>query len=79
MNNKISETIGWIGTTLVVSAYFLNTYNYILVTDIIYPIMNVTASACILVSVWSKKAYAVSGLQIVWGVIALGSLLGMIF
>jgi hypothetical protein len=76
---KFSEIFGWIGMVLVVSAYFLITFGYITAQDTVYPAMNFVASSMLLFSVWEKKAWAAVGLQIILGIIALISLVGMIF
>ena len=77
--NKFSEAIGWVGTTLVLVAYFMITFGYISAQDVIYPTMNIVAAIALGYSVIKKKAWAASGLQIIWGLIALVSLAGMIF
>ncbi len=77
--NKISEIIGWVGTTLVVLGYFLNVFGFISVEGIVYPVINLFGALFLGISVVKKKAWAASALQIVWGIIALVSLVGMIF
>jgi len=68
------EIIGWIGTILVVTAYYLVSSKKILVTNKYYKLMNLAAAIAIGLSVFSKQAWPAFALQVIWGLIAIISL-----
>lgn len=76
---KISEIIGYIGMVCTLSAYLLVNLDLLSVKELLYPILNILASIFFFYSVWAKKAWAAAGLQVIWGLIALGALIPMIF
>ncbi len=76
---NLSESIGWVGTTLVVLAYFLNTFGFISAESFVYPVINLLGALCLGFSVVQKRAWAASALQLVWGIIAIVSLVGILF
>lgn len=71
----IIQTVGWIGTALIVSAYFLVSYNYVTSQSAIYQLMNLFGAICVGVDVFRKKSWPALTLQIIWGIIALVSLI----
>lgn len=75
---KYSEIIGWIGTALILSAYFALTYQYLTPKDEIYHIINIIASSLLVYSVYQKKAWAFLVFQSIWGAIALFNLVRII-
>ncbi len=76
---NFSEVVGWGGTFLIVLAYFLNTFGFISVEGIAYPIINLLGAVFLGFSVAQKKAWAATALQVVWSIIAIVSLVGMFF
>lgn len=68
------EIIGWIGTILVVTAYYLITSKKIQVTNKYYKLMNLIGAITIGISVFAKQAWPAFALQVVWGLIAITSL-----
>ncbi|MBI5153201.1 MAG: hypothetical protein HZA36_01960 [Parcubacteria group bacterium] len=69
------QTIGWLGTALVVLGYFLVSSNRMKGTSITYQLMNLFGA--LFLGIDMARHHALSGLtlQIIWGVIALFSLL----
>lgn len=74
---QIIEVIGWIGTFLVVLAYFLVSYKKLEPTSRSYQLLNLFGALGIGVNVWHHQAWPSFALQIVWGAIALVALAKM--
>ena len=72
--NILIEIIGWTGTVLVLLAYYLVTRDKIEGEDKIYLLMNLFGAICLGVNVFYWKSWPSFGLQIVWGLIAVISL-----
>ena len=70
----IVEIVGWIGTILVVVAYFLVSTERIKPKAVSYNLMNLFGAIFIGVNVFVNQAWPAFGLQIVWGVVAMMSL-----
>jgi hypothetical protein len=68
------QILGWIGTALVISAYFLVSYKRISPTSSLYQVLNLLGVIGVGISVYHKGAWSALTLQIVWGVIAFISL-----
>lgn len=75
---KYSEIIGWIGTAIILSAYFTLTYQILTSGDELYHIMNIIASSMLIYSVYQKKAWAFLIFQSTWGAIAVFNLVRII-
>lgn len=71
----IIEIIGWIGTVLVVTAYFLVSSERLKPKAVSYILMNLFGAIFIGVNVFVNQAWPALGLQIVWGAVAIISLL----
>lgn len=71
----IFEIIGWVGTALIVIAYFLVSTKKVDATNKYYQLMNLFGAIAISVNVFTKQAWPAFALQIVWGIIAVESLL----
>lgn len=70
-----SQSIGWVGTFLVLSAYFLISYNKIKSSSTIYQLMNLFGAIGIGFNVFYQSAWPAFTLQVVWGLIAVFSFL----
>lgn len=71
----LSQIIGWVGTILVVLAYFLLIKSEKITEDSrLYQAMNLLGAICLGVNVYYQRAWPAFGLQIVWGIIAIFSL-----
>ncbi|OWK26906.1 MAG: hypothetical protein US76_02240 [Parcubacteria group bacterium GW2011_GWA2_38_13b] len=75
----IYETTGWIGTILIVVAYFLVSNDLVSSSGLMYQIMNVLGALFMGISVFKKTAWASFGLQIVWFVIGTIAIAKIIF
>ena len=71
----IVEIIGWAGTFLVVLAYLLVNSERLKPKDSSYIFMNLFGAIFIGVNVFVNQAWPALGLQIVWGGVAIISLL----
>ena len=67
------ELLGWIGTVLIVGAYFLNSTNRIPNTSRAYQLMNLFGAIGVGVSVYYQEAWPAVALQATWGLIAIYS------
>ena len=79
MANVIIQIIGWIGTALVVAAYFLISQKKLSSESRAYQLMNLFGALFISVNVGYQKAWPALGLQVVWGMIAIFELIKMGF
>lgn len=78
MNQLIDETIGWIGTVLILTSYTLVSFGILTPTNIINYLMNIIGSIGILYISFKKGAYQPGVLNIVWAAIALIGLIGLV-
>jgi hypothetical protein len=69
------EIIGWIGSVLVVLAYFLNIQKKLSSDSSAYKLMNLSGSLCLIVLTLSHGAIPSAAVNIIWAIIALAALL----
>ena len=72
--NTLSQTVGWIGTCLIIIAYYLVSSKKVDGGGIRYQALNLIGALCVGVNVFSQKAWPALFLQIVWAIIAIVSL-----
>ena len=70
-----SQIIGWIGTFLIVLAYFLVSTKKVDGQSKSYQTLNLLGAIAVGVNVLHQHAWPALALQIIWGVIAIVSLL----
>jgi len=70
-----SQIVGWIGTFLVVLAYYLVSTKKIDASSHYYQVLNFFGAIGIGVNVFYQSAWPAFALQVVWGVIAIFSLM----
>src|SRR5258708_37638663 len=73
----IIQICGWVGTVLIVGAYFLNSRGYVRAQSKGYQLMNLAGSVGVFVNVWHQRAWPAVALQVTWAIIALWSLATM--
>jgi hypothetical protein len=66
-----SQIIGWVGTFLIVLAYFLVSNNKVKPDSKIYQFMNLFGSIGVGFNVFYQKAWPGFILEVIWGIIAL--------
>ena len=71
----ITQIFGWIGTAVIIIAYLLVSYKKVDGSNKYYQLMNLLGAACVGLNVFYQKAWPALTLQIVWGIIAISSLL----
>lgn len=69
------QSAGWTGTFLIVFAYFLVSYKKVDGGNKIYQAMNLFGAIGVGSNVFHQQAYPALALQVVWGIIAIVSLL----
>ena len=69
------QRAGWAGTILVVVAFFLNSNNELSSSDKRYELMNLFGALGIGINVFHNHAWPAFVLQIIWGLIAILSLI----
>lgn len=74
---NIPQVIGWIGTVLIITAYFLVSSKRIDVSSKLYQLMNLFGALGVGVNVFIQQAWPALTLQVVWGIIAIFSLIKM--
>ena len=73
-----SQTIGWIGTFLIILAYFLVSNNKISATSKRYQLMNLFGAIGVGFNVFHQQAWPAFALQIIWAIIAIVSIIKII-
>lgn len=73
--NIFIEAVGWVGTFLVVLAYFLVSSKKISASGRKYQLLNLLGAGAIAINVYHHRAWPSLALQLVWGLIAITSLL----
>lgn len=68
------QTVGWVGTFLIVFAYFLVSYKKVDGSNKIYQAMNLLGAIGVGVNVFHQQAWPAVALQVIWGIIAIVSL-----
>lgn len=72
---NIFNILGWIGTVLILLAYFLNSTGRVGGAGRPYQLLNLAGAICMGVSVYHQTAWPAVALQFAWGAIAVYSLL----
>lgn len=65
------DTIGWIGSVLLVIAYWLVSQNKVSPTSFQYQMANIIGSICLLIHTFFYGAYPSSVLNLIWASIGL--------
>ncbi|MCB9771884.1 MAG: hypothetical protein H6754_04985 [Candidatus Omnitrophica bacterium] len=71
MSALISNTLGWIGTTLFLIAYYLVSNKKIDATGKSFQLINLAGALCLGINVFHQKAWAALGLEVAWATIAI--------
>ena len=74
-----SEAIGWIGTTLIVTAFFGVSYSFLTAENATYQLMNLIGALALFYTAFKKKTPSIATLQAIWALIAIGALAKIIF
>ncbi|MCK9344864.1 MAG: hypothetical protein M0P64_01910 [Candidatus Pacebacteria bacterium] len=69
------QTAGWVGSFLIVLAYFLISYKKIDAGSKAYQAMNLLGALGVGVNVFHQEAWPAVALQVVWGIIAVLALM----
>lgn len=73
----MAEILGWIGVCLILSAYMLVSFEYLLAGSFIYCILNVLGGSSMILYAYYKKSYQPLLLNVVWVTIAVWSFIQM--
>lgn len=71
----IIQTLGWIGTALIIIAYFLISRKYLSSQSKTYQFLNLFGAMGVGANVFYQEAWPALALQIIWGIIAILSLI----
>lgn len=71
MLHLATEISGWIGTILIVTAYFLNSRKIVDSQSALYQLMNLAGAAGVGANVLYQRAWPAVALQITWAVISI--------
>lgn len=69
------QIIGWIGTFLIVLAYFLVSYKKVDGSSKVYQAINLFGAIGVGVNVFHQQAWPAVALQAIWGIIAILALI----
>lgn len=75
----IIEGLGWLGTGLIVLAYFLISSGFVAGDSVSYQLINLFGAVFLGISVYEKKAWPVLALQGIWIVVAVWTLVQVFF
>jgi hypothetical protein len=75
MHGIVIDTIGWIGSVMVVLAYALNMYKRLAPDSLSYYLLNILGSACLILNTVYHHAIPSAVVNVIWVLIALGALL----
>jgi hypothetical protein len=70
----LMQIIGWVGTFLIIFAYFLVSIKKVDGSSRIYQTMNLLGAVGVGVNVFYQQAWPAVALQVVWGIIAVVAL-----
>ena len=73
------EAIGWMGAFFLLFAFVLVSFTIIDTEGLLFPLFNLVGSLGIVYISLRKKAYPPAILNIIWGLVALVSLIGLLF
>ena len=68
------QTLGWLGTTLFILAYYMVSTTKLAATGQTYQIINLVGAICLGINVFYQRAWPAFALEIIWGSIALFAL-----
>ncbi|PJE81261.1 hypothetical protein COU58_03450 [Candidatus Pacearchaeota archaeon CG10_big_fil_rev_8_21_14_0_10_32_42] len=71
---SLAGIFGWIGIVLILLAYFLVSYKFVLGDSLIYQAINFFGASGAFYNSYFKKSKPLMTLQLVWGIIALISI-----
>jgi hypothetical protein len=73
--NLLIETLGWIGSILVIGAYALNSYQKMKSDSLPFQLMNLIGGIFLIINSLYKEAYPFTFINSVWVVIAVTSII----
>ncbi len=68
------RSMGWIGTLFIIMAYTLNSFGYVSVNDLSYPVMNLIGAVTAGIRIYYKKNWSNLFLEFFWGGVAIISI-----
>ena len=71
----VIQSIGWLGTLLIILAYFLISNGHLTTKSKLYQWMNLWGAVGVGVNVFHQQAWPVLALEIAWGAIAIVSII----
>lgn len=77
--NLLIEILGWCSVIAILGAYTLLSFNFLLSSSLIYQLLNITGAIGLIIEAYSKKDYEPVILNIIWFLIALISILRILF
>lgn len=72
------EIAGWIGMVLILTAYFLVSFEYLDPQSFPYQLLNIAGALCIAYLTWVRKAYPSVLLNLIWAVIGVVALIQLV-
>lgn len=73
--STITQAVGWVGTFLIVFAYYLVSTKKVDGSSKQYQLLNFFGALCVGTNVFYQQAWPAVALQVVWGIIAILTLL----
>lgn len=69
------QGIGWLGTILVIYAYYLVSTKRVDGNNTRYQLLNLLGAVCVGINVFHQHAWPAVALQIIWGIISITTLI----
>ena len=79
MKNNFIGILGWYGVLAILGAYALISFSLLTPNSLSYQLLNLTGAAGIVLEAYSKKDYQPVILNIIWIMIALATIMKIIF
>jgi hypothetical protein len=76
--NVVIEVVGWAGVTLILTAYFLVSFQFLLAGSVMYLLLNVVGGGNMIIYSYYKKSFQPLLLNAVWVTIALLSFVSIL-
>ena len=73
-HSLLIQTIGWLGTVLLIGAYALNSFGLLSSVGLVYPLLNLAAGILLGIRVFADRNYSNLILEFFWIGVALVSL-----
>jgi len=76
--NLLLESLGWVGSLIIVVVYGLNSYQKIKSDSLTFQLLNLTGAIFLIINSVYKQVYPFTFINSVWAVIAMVAIIGIV-